>query len=188
MIPQPTARNNNLTGITEAFDALKTSATPLVHLLQSTSFIEGNKIALPQLVHRVLQKSWSQMTRKERAAHVGKEICSTLAKRFDYAVLFAKSTLDLLVSTIKAIAATLLATFMTSQEPAKHWRHVGVAIFTVFNSIFGLITPTLANRTQLFFSVTLLGITGRNIEEKINNLIRELQNRWQQAQDPALVR
>lgn len=182
---QPAIRDNNLVAMTDAFETLRDKAAPLFHLLQSTSFIEGNKIALPELIADVFKKSWGEMNHRERCLHIGKNICSMFSKRFDYLILVCKSSLDFIVATIKAIAATLLKWVIKSQDPAKHWRHTGVALFTIFNSVFGIITPKYANLSQLFFSVTVLGITGRNVKDKINNLIIGVQNRWQQAQQTA---
>jgi len=185
MILQPDDRNN-LRNITDVFVTLQDSAAPFFHLLQSTSFIEANKIAIPQLLLEVFKKNWSQMDIRERTFSVGRSISSTISTRFNYLVLLCKSSLDLVIVLIKAVVSTILKIVVHSQEPAKHWRHFGVALFTIINSTFGIITPKYANLSQLFFSVTTLSIKGKNVKDKINNLIIEVQNRWQRVHQQAI--
>ena len=166
----------NVNQLSTVFSGIKDSFKPFTDLFQSTSFVEGNKTAISHLFEETLlnSKPWAAMSHKERFFFLGKNVVHAVSSRFDHAALACKSALDLIICTVRAVAASILRPVTSSVDPVKHWRHAGVALYTTFNGLVGVISPKLASTSQFLFSGAVLAVHGNNIHEKMNNLVDKI--------------
>lgn len=178
-----------MSNIVDKMVDLKSDLVAFGDLITSTSFVEGNKVALDVMLNNQglspvdktadvadsklkMQKSWSdEMTAKERITFAARKIVNSVSSRFKYTVLLAHSSMDLVASLVMAVASTILLPTGLDLPVEKRWRHTGIALYTVLNSVLGVVSPHIASKSQMLFTVSVLSIHGKSFQEKLDKIL-----------------
>ena len=166
----------NITQLTGVFQAVQNTASPILQILDSTSFIEANKLAISNIADILLKPPQEGRNRPAKTFSFFKETTLFITSRLNYILLVCKAIFDLIIVTFKALSSILFLILVPSLKPSKHLKHIGIALFTIFNGTLGIVIPKFASRNQLVFSITVLGVAGRDVKEKIRRLMTEIEN------------
>lgn len=177
---------NQFLDIFKEISTLGNQIAPFTDLAQSSSFIEGNKIAITQLVNNLIEKPWHDLSRSEKFKSLAGRAVEFVAYRFDYLVALGHASLDFVASLIKAIASSALRLISNDVTPVKYWRHTGVALFSILNSTLGVVTPTIANFGQLGCSAALVSIHGKNVKDQVSTIIEIVKEKLKLNTPPSL--
>lgn len=169
--------NHQVISVFDEIRSIGNSLIPVVNLLESNSFVEGNKIAINQIIHNYLQKPWNNLNGGEKFKSLCGRAVNFVSNRCDYVKALGFATWDFVVTLIRAVASSVLRIFTADATPSKHWHLTGFALFSIVNSVLGIVTPTLANGSQCIF--TALVIKGRvdSVRSEVSAVVDILRER-----------